>query len=298
MTNELLTISSRFLQVAISPQASEWHQLLDKRTGIDYAWSGDPQHWAGRNPTLFPFIGKLNGGEYLYQGQKYPHTNHGFARHSLFQVIDHHPDRLTLELRASKTTRQVYPFEFALTNHYQVVNHWLHVSTTVSNYGDTLMPCTLGAHPAFACPWRQGDHWSDYYLHLPLKESQNRRLMNADGSWQPTVQPFGEAQDIPLTPDMFDQDVIALEGVQSPFIELRVANRPQEGVRLWRGNSQQLGIWSRPGSPFICLEPWLGRGDLAGWQGEILTRPETNFLRSGQQLTLQYALEIGADQTT
>ena len=298
MSNQLLTISSESLQVTISPQASEWHQLLDKRTGIDYAWSGDPKHWSGRNPTLFPFVGKLNNGEFLYQGQKYLHTNHGFARQSLFQVIDQHPDRLTMELRASESTHKIYPFDFALTNHYQVVNHWLHVTTSVSNCDHKLMPCTLGAHPAFACPWRQGDQWDDYSLHFALKEPKNRRFMNADGSWQTTVQPFGETQDIPLVPDMFDQDVIALEGLQSPFIELRVTGRPQEGIRLWRGNSQQLGIWSRPGSPFICLEPWLGRGDFAGWKGEIMTRPETTFLRPGQQLTLKYALEIGPDQTT
>ena len=33
----------------------------------------------------------------------------------------------------------------------------------------------------------------------------------------------------------------------------------------WR-NLPDLGLWTKPGAPFLCIEPWAGYSDPAGFQ--------------------------------
>ncbi len=302
--SKLYRLENDYLRLDISPQASEWHTLIDKRTGIDYAYKGDPAWWTGRNPTLFPFVGKLNGGKFTYQSQDYPHSNHGFARTSTFSVINAAPDHSSIQLafQDSDDTRRIYPFHFTLTNSYAITANRLQVTTNVCNQGDRPLPCTLGAHPAFALHLDTGTSLGDYQLIFDgQQEFTKRRLMNPDGSWQKEFvtwdpprlsdQTDGRTH-ISLDEHMFDQDVVALWDLQSASVTLQGKN-PAERVKLHRGNSKILGIWAKPGAPFICLEPWLGYGDLEGWSGEIMTRPETAIVQPGQNYTLTYSLEIG-----
>lgn len=289
---DLYRLENDFLRLDLSLQASQWHSLIDKRTDLDYAWKGNSAYWEGRNPTLFPFVGKLNGGHFLYDGQFYDHGNHGFARHSRFQLERYDEDNLTLSLEPNQKTAKIYPFSWSLRNHYQLDRNFLHVTTTATNYGNTTMPLTLGAHPAFACPLRPGEKYQEYQLIFAKKETLHRRIMNPDGSWQSQLQNYATTDTIPLTAHLFDDDVLAFWGVGSPSLALQ-GPQPDERVVLHRGNSEQLGIWAKPGAPFVCLEPWKGFGDIEGWHGNIMSRPSTYYLHEGESLNLQYALEIG-----
>jgi galactose mutarotase-like enzyme len=49
----------------------------------------------------------------------------------------------------------------------------------------------------------------------------------------------------------------------------------QEGPRLEIAfpDASYLGLWTRPGAPFICIEPWQGVTDPAGFSGDIREKP-------------------------
>jgi galactose mutarotase-like enzyme len=34
-----------------------------------------------------------------------------------------------------------------------------------------------------------------------------------------------------------------------------------------------LGIWTKPGAPFICIEPWHGLADPEGFSGDFSAKP-------------------------
>jgi galactose mutarotase-like enzyme len=55
-----------------------------------------------------------------------------------------------------------------------------------------------------------------------------------------------------------------------------------------------IGIWSPPGkvAPFICLEPWYGRCDSAGYEGEYKDKEWMNTLAPGQKFSSVYTIEI------
>jgi galactose mutarotase-like enzyme len=67
----------------------------------------------------------------------------------------------------------------------------------------------------------------------------------------------------------------------SPYLALTFADRV-------------VGIWSPPtkNAPFICLEPWYGRCDRAGYEGEYRDKDWVNRLAPGEKFSSVYTIEI------
>ena len=55
-----------------------------------------------------------------------------------------------------------------------------------------------------------------------------------------------------------------------------------------------VGIWSPPGkvAPFICIEPWYGRCDRVGYEGEYKDKDWINSLTPGGKFESVYTIEI------
>jgi galactose mutarotase-like enzyme len=42
-----------------------------------------------------------------------------------------------------------------------------------------------------------------------------------------------------------------------------------------------LGVWTKPGSGFICIEPWQGHADPEGFEGELASKPGIVLIQPG-----------------
>lgn len=97
----------------------------------------------------------------------------------------------------------------------------------------------------------------------------------------------------PLTAGTFDSfDTIILEGSQVNRIALcDVERRPLLALSF---SSPLVGLWSPPGkcAPFVCIEPWYGRCDRYGYDGEFAQRDCMNKLEPGKAFAAHYTIEI------
>jgi len=194
----LYTLKSSHMTVTVNSRGAELWSLM--RDGNEYLWQGDPDYWSGRAPVLFPICGRLYGGKYRYAGQEYCLPIHGFAKDSEFAVTAAE-DALTCVLEADDATRAVYPFDFRLTVVYRLKNdRTLRVESTVTNTGKGELPFSLGAHPGFRVPLREGERFEDYYLRF-AGGTVPRRLVFSDTCFQ-----TGETADFPL----IDGDLLLL----------------------------------------------------------------------------------------
>lgn len=277
------------LRVSFSLQASEWTSFYDKKRQIEYAHQSD-EHWAGRNPTLFPIVGKLNQETYQLKGKSYHLGNHGFARHSEFKLSSQTQKSLTLVLTDNEETKKNYPFTFHLTNTYTLEDKSMKVVTSVFNPGKHNLPFSVGAHPAFVCPLLKGEQFSDYYLEWEKTEKPRRLLMNPiDSSFKRERVDLPASKTIPLNYDLFAQDAVVLENLHSQFVYLK---GPQVGLKFSFSRCPWFGIWTKPGANFLCLEPWHGHGDFADYQGEFSEREGMISLPPGVSFEFSYQIEI------
>ena len=57
-----------------------------------------------------------------------------------------------------------------------------------------------------------------------------------------------------------------------------------------------LGIWTKPGAPYLCIEPWQGIADPQGYAGELRDKPGMVIVASGATRT--FAMRIESDAGT
>lgn len=283
-----MKIANDFLIVTFKNEAAEFTSLIDKKTKTEFAWQGNPDVWAGRNPTLFPVVGKVWQEKYRLNGQEFSLGNHGFARKSEFSLAAQTPTSLTLVLENSPATQAVYPFKFRLSNHYQLEKNTLKVTLTVENLDQVELPFSLGAHPAFNCPLLPEEKFTDYKIVFSQPENLTRLLMNSDSSFQEERLNFGQqVKEIPLTRELFAQDALVFENLQSTAIKLQ---GPHHSVTVSNPDCPWFSIWTK--GDFLCLEPWQGHGDFANYQGDFRQREGTLFLAPRKKFVFTYNITI------
>ena len=284
------TIQNEFLTVQAEDLGA---QLASIRTpgGEEYLWQGDPDIWARRAPILFPFIARLREGQYDLDGQTYSISTHGFARDSLFSVVDQGPDRISFQLTDTPETRAVYPFAFSLTVTYTLDGNRLIKSHRVENRSDRDMLYELGAHDGFRVPGPMKE-WS---VRLPGLEAV--RLYGMDG--QLMVTPPGEPVPLtegalPLTPASFGLDTLILDSPPGARAVLTdPLGRPRVAVTF--PGFPYLGLWTAD-KPFdtgyVCIEPWSSLPDATFVGRELGDKAGVRRLAPGESETLSYTTEI------
>ncbi len=273
-----LEISNGTLSVAVDTLGAE---LASIRTadGAEWLWQGDAAWWKGRAPVLFPIVGRVANGVITVGGKPYPITIHGFARGSEFAVAETKPDTLRLRLVDSEETRKAYPFAFRLDLVFVVERGTLVNRAEVTNTGTARMPFSLGFHPGFRWPLPGGEgkqHWVT--LDTPEQPPTTRlgeKLMTAPGE-QPGV--FSNGRFAPTAND-FVGDAVILDGLRSRAATFGVEGGPE--IRVTFADFPTLGIWQKPGAPYLCLEPWQGSTPLLGASEAIEDRPGIVWLEPG-----------------
>ena len=79
----MLTIQNEYLRLTVDPRGAQMMELATAE-GTQLLWNGDEKYWTDRAPVLFPFVGRLTGGQYRLHGKVYPMSIHGFAAASEF----------------------------------------------------------------------------------------------------------------------------------------------------------------------------------------------------------------------
>lgn len=287
------------LKLQVDSHGAELKSLKDKKTNREYMWDADPQFWPSTSPVLFPFIGRIHEQKYSYQGREYEISPHGFARDTEFRVTEQAKASITLEMGDSEETRKVYPFAFVFRVTYALENGLLRVSFQVENKGSEKMYFSLGAHPGFFCPEKQNDSGSqkrsDCFLKLEGEKELKKircRDVNMDTGLVLDSYTEYELQDgfLSIADDLFKNDALVLEDHQVNRVSLCGADRkPYLTLSM---DAPVYGIWSsvKPGSPFICIEPWFGRCDAQKFRGTLEEREHQICLEGEEQFAAEYTV--------
>jgi galactose mutarotase-like enzyme len=269
---DLVAIASGDLTARISPLGAELWSLTDA-AGREYMTDADPAFWTGHAPLLFPIVGALNGGHYRLCGSAHELAKHGFARNSRFDLVDEQAGGATFRLTASEATRIAYPFDFALDMAFRLEGVTLSMTATVSNRGATEMPFSFGFHPAFAWPLPGGAAKAEHRIVFAEPEPQPiRRIDQPSGLLLAEPQPTPVAgRELALDASLFDADALIWDQLNSRALTYGA----EGGARLDIAfpDTPMLGIWQKPGANYVCIEPWQGIADPAGFTGDLRDKP-------------------------
>jgi galactose mutarotase-like enzyme len=276
------------LSASVTADGAELCWLRDA-TGRDYLWSAEPV-WPRHAPVLFPIVGRLRDDTLIHRGRSYRLTQHGFARDRRFAWVERSATGCVLALTDDAQTRAMYPFGFRFEIRYAVSGTTLDVTYTVANTGDEILPAAMGAHPAFRWPLERGVRKDAYTLTFeadepePLRGVVNGLLTEADRP-SPIV-----GRTLALNEGLFAADALILPKPASRRVRLASSDWPTLTVS-WEGFSQ-LGLWSRAGGDFLCIEPWCGMASPAGFTGEFTEKPWLMLISPGESRTAVHSISV------
>ena len=283
-----LTLGSSEIRARINPLGAQLSSLQD-REGRELLWNGDPAVWSGRAPLLFPIVGALAGGRYRVGPDQYSLPRHGFARNRPFEVIETREAQALLRLTSDQATLDVYPFPFELTIRFELRSSTLALSASIRNTGSTHLPASFGFHPAFRWPLPYGRPRERHAIEFALEEPAPVRRLDADGLLSNVRHPTPIHQRrLPLEDALFTADAIILDQVRSRQVIYGADTGPRIAVRF--PDSPYLGLWTKPGAPFVCIEPWNGYADPQGFDQDFFDKP--GLMRIAPGATTEIPIDI------
>ena len=286
------TLTNASLTAAVQTQGGELVSLQD-RTGAEYIWQGGPAFWSGQNPVLFPIVGSLKDGQVEIGGQTFQMDRHGFARRSTFTLADQGPDFAVLELQENPETLARFPFPFILQVRHQLLENGFSTAFIVENPGPTPLPFCVGAHTAIRCPLSEGERFEDYELTFYQPEDADTLLLNPQGLLQDgKSEPMLRGGKVALDYETFRRlDTIIFQGLRSQNVTLR-HKATGRGVALDFRGFPMIAFWTKPGAPFLCMEPWHGCAAYTGESGRFQDKPHVLTLAPGERKELTYAFTL------
>jgi galactose mutarotase-like enzyme len=288
MADALLTLSSGRLRAAVSPLGAELRSFSVE--GRELMWRADPRWWGSSAPLLFPIVGSLAGDAYRLDGQSFSLPRHGFARRRGFSVVEAADDRAVLRLQADDTTRAVYPFDFRLDVEFRLAADALHIAATVANPGPAPLSASFGFHPAFNWPLDPAADRLAHRIVFDQPEPAPLRRLTAQGllSLDPLPSPV-QGRMLPLTDALFAHDALIFDRPQSRGL---IYGAPGAmGLRIDYPDMPYLGLWTKPGAPFLCIEPWQGLADPEGYAGDLRDKPGVIEVAAGDSRV--FAIRVG-----
>ena len=161
----------------------------------------------------------------------------------------------------------------------------------VTNKNDREMYFSIGGHPAFNCPLREGEKQTDYRIGFDTCEPLTASVLDENGTVSERTKVL-ELTDgmLQITDSLFDEDALIVEHDQAH----KVALYTPEGEKYLevRFEAPLFGIWSPAGkhAPFVCIEPWYGRSDRADFGQKLEEREWGNVLKAGEIFTAVYQI--------
>ncbi|MFN8309658.1 MAG: aldose 1-epimerase family protein [Chitinophagales bacterium] len=257
------------LRVKVRSYGAELTSVFDKKTATEHVWNADPNFWNWHAPVLFPVVGRCWNDNLLIHGDRYKMEKHGFARKSEFELLTHSPNEVVFRLINNPATETGYPFAFEFYIGYRLDGRLLQNFYKVVNPGYGELYFSLGAHPALKVPFNKDENFEDYFIEFSKDTCLQRQMINEDGFFT------GEMREVlhghprlPLSRNMFDEDALIFKDLHSREVVIG-SNKHEQKLRIRFADFPYLGLWSKNGANYVCVEPWLGCADSVDKQVEI-----------------------------
>ncbi len=280
---KLVTIQSEQLKVTISSKGAEIQSILDAN-GIERMYNGDPKFWASRAPILFPVAGGMKDDGYEWQGQWYHMPKHGFIRPLEWQVEEVQDNRVTFLLREKN---EGFPFEYDLRASFTVEGNQLDVNYAVTSRDERPFCFSIGSHEAYATP----GGIETYEVVFDEEETLAHSILEGALNTHDTVIVKDHTRVLPLKYEYFSVDVLVFRSLRSRGVTLRSTEHDRT-LRVDYPDCPFLLLWTKPGAPYICIEPWCNGPDFVDAPKEIDRKPGFVRVEKGQTVTKRHVITV------
>jgi hypothetical protein len=141
---------------------------------------------------------------------------------------------------------------------------------------------------AFRWPLPYGGAREAHEIRFERPEPGPTRLLS-DGLLGPSADGTPvEGDRLRLRDALFEAGALVFDRVASRKVAYGVPGR--RSIQVAFPDMPHLGIWTKPGAGFVCIEPWQGHADPVGFDGELVEKPGVVLVEPGE--ARQFSMEI------
>ncbi|MEP6466893.1 MAG: aldose 1-epimerase family protein [Parafilimonas sp.] len=285
----MIQISNNKLSVTISEEGAELQSI--QLNNIEYLWQANNDYWGKHAPVLFPIVGELKDGKYIFNNKEYKLPRHGFARNKTFESNQTSASSAIFTLHSSEETLPVFPFHFIFQVEYKITDTTLSCMYHVQNTGTDIMYFSVGGHPAFNVPLQTGLLYTDYMLEFNNDDVLHRYLLQKGLTGNDVEEIPLNNKRLQLRSSLFYADAIVLKHIKSNQIKL-YSDKDAHGLKFKFDGFPYFGIWAAIDAPFVCLEPWCGIADNMQHDYELTHKEGINKLPAGENWQKTWSVEL------
>ncbi len=283
----MVTISNEHLTATFNEIGGELKSLKDEN-GREYIWNSDPAFWSYSAPVLFPICGKLKNNEYIYNGNTYTLTQHGFSRTTEFKVENQGDNNVTFLLSSENYKNENYPFQYELRIVYTLIEKKVQVEYKVNNLTDGDMYFSIGSHEAYSCPELITDYEIEFEQPETLRNCLFKNKLITD-----EVEIITENSKS-FCPDYsyFENDgCLVFRDVKSRSLILKNKSGDRK-IKVDFEGFPYLLLWTVPNAPYFCIEPWCGVTDPIDHNQSLTEKEGIVKLEKGESFYRAHSFEI------
>ena len=285
----MIEIENDHLVVRINKKGAELQSI--QLNSLEYLWQADPNYWGKHAPVLFPIVGELKDGKYIFENKEYHLSRHGFARDKIFEGKQTSSSSAIFTLHSNADTLAVYPFQFIFQVQYEIKEHTLYCTYMVENLNDGDMYFSVGGHPAFRVPLNDKLQYKDYILEFDNDTTLKRFLLDNGLTNDNTETLQLDDKKLHLKSSLFYNDAIVLKHISSDQIKL-YSDKDSHGLKFRFEGFPYFGIWAAKDAPFVCLEPWCGIADNIHHDYQLTNKEGINQLEAGSTWKRTWRVEL------
>ena len=241
----MVTIKNEYLEAQFDPKGAEISKIIGMQDGINYMWKQDPCLWGHSAPVLFPIVGALKNGTCRIDGKEYHMNQHGFSRNTEYEVYEHDETHVVFHLSSSDEIKKMYPYEFDLYVTYTLVDNKLKAEFRVENHNEEVIYFQIGGHPAFACPFIEGEDANDYYIEFEQPETVEQKVIDVarKGMSHETRPLFDHERHFFVRQAMFNNDAVVVPHFKSHYVSLKSLTN-NKSLNFYMKGFDHLGLWT------------------------------------------------------
>lgn len=289
------TIRNEFLEVQVNSEGAQLWSIVERCSGTQFLWQGDPNIWELRAPVIFPYCGRIRDFKFIDgDGAEYHGQNHGFARFQNHDLKECGEGRVIWNLPCNEETKKLYPYQFEFNTEYRLEGNALCWIYHIKNLDRRPMPFNVGYHPGFMCPFDVERDISDYELVFEKEETPIQLVSDENGQLRTGEERvlFEKKRRIPLKDGMFPKNY-CVTGLVSQYVD--ILEKPTgRYIRVHIGGFPNEIFWSKPGKiHFLCIEPWTGLADDENSDYRLEHKRDIQILEPGGCYEKELRIEFG-----
>jgi len=287
------SIENEFLKITVKETGAELCSILNKEKNKEHIWQANAEIWGSHAPNLFPVIGILKEGKYHFENKVYEMPKHGFIRNNEnIRLKERSENQLVFELLYSEETLKMYPFKFDFRIAFTLRGKSVEVNHHIINLDAKPIYFSLGGHPAFNIQLFENEEIDDYSLEFDQKMNLNTHVLTEDGLVSSKIESvLNNENKIQLTENIFNKDALIFKNIKSKKVDL-VSEKNGKILSVTYKDFKNLGIWAKPGAPYVCIEPWLGIADVEETDQNLKNKEGIVQLATAEEFNAGYSIKI------